>query len=524
MAATKIVTVQEMRQIEETSVRLGVPLDELQRMAAAAVAREIEGLLPESARPILFLIGPGNNGRDALIAADLLRDRGRAVRAYLAPKVASEDVLQRLREGGAEVAAHGDQADDGLLRRWLVEASLVVDGLLGIGIRGPVREPMAGIIAATNEETGAAGLPVVAVDLPSGIDADTGGVGGQAVRATHTISLGCVKAGVLQFPAANYVGKLRTVAIGLPSATYEGIRWELLSSETVAGLVPQRPLGGHKGSFGRVLVVAGSRNFLGAPYLAGAAAGRAGAGLVTLAVPEGHRTALAAQFPEATYLPLLESDEVESAEANAESIAESLPDCTALALGPGLGRSAGVSRLVMAVLESNRATARLPVVVDADGLNALSDEAEWWRRIGPGHVLTPHPGEMSRLTGMPTVAIQGDRWRVAREAAARWGQIVVLKGAFTVIADADGNGWVSPFANPALASGGTGDVLTGLVGGLMAQGAAPMDAALAGVFLQGAAAEKFLADSETDRLLAGDLLPVIPRVIRELLAGGGRGL
>lgn len=516
MAAMKIVTVQEMREVEAASVRLGVSLDLLQQNAAAAVAREIERLFPGGFGPALFLVGPGNNGRDALIAADLLREGGWAIRAYLAPKVGSEDVLQRLREGGAEIQTHGDPADDRLFRRWVSEADLMVDGLLGIGIRGPVREPIAGIISMANEEATLHRVPMVAVDLPSGIDADSGEVGALAVRANHTISLGCVKAGLLRFPAAEYVGALVPVGIGLPPATYASIRWELLTPGEVAELLPRRPLNGHKGSFGRVLVVAGSRSFLGAPYLAGAGAARAGCGLVTLAVPEWQRTALAARLPEATYLPLLDSEEVAPAEANAQTIGELLADCNALALGPGLGRSPGVSRLVMAVLEANRSRARVPTVVDADGLNALAEEAEWWDRIGPGHLLTPHPGEMSRLVGLPTEAIQGDRWGVALEAAGRWGQIVVLKGAFTVVAGPEGSGWVSPFANPALASAGTGDVLTGLIAGLMAQGAAPVEAARAGVFLHGAAAEKLLASSGTDRLLASDLLPVIPKAIGDL--------
>lgn len=512
----KIVTVQQMRDIEQASVQQGVSLDELQRNAAAAVAREIDRLFRGVSRPAVFLVGPGNNGRDALIAADLLRERGWSIRAYLAPKVGSEDVLLRLRAGGADIQAEAEAADHQLLRCWVSEAALVVDGLLGIGIRGAVREPIAGIITAANEEAERHRVPVVAVDLPSGIDADSGEVGGAAVRAGYTISLGAVKAGLLRFPAAEYVGSLVPVEIGLPLAAYSSIRLELMTAEEVGKLVPRRPQNAHKGSFGRALVVSGSRHFLGAAYLCGAAAARSGCGLVTLAVPEWLGFSLVTMLPEATYLPLLDSEEVEPAGANAQTIAEVLPDCSALAIGPGLGRSAGASRLVTNVLEANRRAGRVAAVVDADGLNALAEKTDWWSGIGPGHVLTPHPGEMSRLAGLPIAAIQGDRWRVAREAAARWGQIVVLKGPFTVVADQGGDTWVSPFANAALASAGTGDVLTGLIAGLMAQGAAPAEAARAGVFIHGAAAEKVLASSGTDRLLASDLIAVIPKVIRDL--------
>lgn len=509
----KIVTVQQMREIELASVKYGVSLDQLQQNAAAAVAREVERIFEGSEGPALFLVGPGNNGRDALIAADLLRQRGWAIRAYLAPKAGSEDVLEKLEEGGASVHAQRDAEDHRVLRRWIDDAQVVVDGLLGIGIRGWVREPIAGIIAVVNEETESSRVPVVAVDLPSGVDADTGEIAGCAVRCDYTISLGCVKAGLLKFPAAEYVGQLVPVEIGLPRESYESVRLELLIGEEIAEMLPMRPLGAHKGIFGRVLVVAGSRNFVGAPYLAGGAAARSGCGMVTFAVPEWQRTSLAALLPEATYLPLLDVDDVESAEADAQAISEVLPDCKALIVGPGLGRGPGQSRLVMGVLEAAGRTAGLRAVVDADALNALAVEERWWERIGTGHVLTPHAGEMARLTGLSPLEIDKDRWGVALETAGRWGQTVVLKGAFTVVADPSGDGWVSPAAMPALATAGTGDVLTGLVAGLMAQGMPSTEAARAAVFLHIAAARQVLASGGVDRLLASDLLPAIPVAI-----------
>lgn len=512
----KIVTVEQMRAIEQASVEHGVSLEQLQRNAAGAVAGEVERLFEGVSEPVLFLVGPGNNGRDALIAADLLLRKGWSVRAYLAPKVGSEDVLQRLREGGAAIYAQAEAGDHELLRAWVRDASLVVDGLLGIGIRGAVREPIAGILAAAGEATAAHGVPVVAVDLPSGVDADSGAIAGIALRADFTISLGCVKAGLLRFPAAEYVGRLVPVEIGLPPESYASIRLELLVAEGVAGLLPPRPLSAHKGTFGRVLAVTGSRNFVGAAYLLGAAAARSGCGLVTFAVPEWQRAPLATLLPEATYLPLFDSEEVGRAEANVQAIAEVLPDCAALAIGPGLGQGPGQTRLVMGVLEANGG--RVPTVVDADGLNALVGEEGWWERIGPGHLLTPHPGEMARLTGLSPAAIQENRWGTALEAARRWGQTVVLKGAFTVVADPGGDAWVSPAAIPALASAGTGDVLTGLMAGLMAQGATATEAARAAVYLHVAAAEQSLAINGTDRLLASDLLPAIPVAIRDLLS------
>ena len=511
----KIVTVEQMRAVEQASVELGVSLDELQLNAAGALAREVEGLFSEGCGPALFLVGPGNNGRDALIAAELLVQRGWMVRAYLAPDVGSEDVLTRLREGGAAVQQHADAGGWGLLRAWIAQATVVVDGLLGIGIHGTLREPMAGIVTVAGDEVGVRRVSVVAVDLPSGIDADSGQVAGVALRADYTLSLGCVKVGLLKFPGAGYVGRLIPVDIGLPEASCTGLRVELLTGGSTAPLLPARPLGGHKGTFGRVLVVAGSRNFVGASYLAGAAAARSGCGLVTLAVPEWQRTALVSSLPEATYLPLQDGSE-EAWEANAQAVAETLPACNALAIGPGLGQGESVTRLVMAVLESNRGAQAVPTVVDADALNALAGVDRWWERIGAGHILTPHPGEMARLTGLSTVEISEDRQAVALDAARRWGQIVVLKGAFTVVAAPEGTAWISSAAISALGSGGTGDVLTGLMAGLLAQGAESVDAARAAVYLHAAAAELSLASRGTDRLLASDLLPEIPRAICDL--------
>ncbi|HEX2924394.1 MAG TPA: NAD(P)H-hydrate dehydratase, partial [Chloroflexota bacterium] len=401
------------------------------------------------------------------------------------------------------------------LQSLVAESEVVVDGLLGIGIHGTVREPMAGIVTAAGAEAAENRVPVVAVDLPSGIDADSGEVAGVALRADYTISLGCVKAGLLRFPAAEYVGTLIPVGIGLPAGIDSDIRVELLTAADVAPLIPPRPLNGHKGTFGRVLLVAGSSNFVGASYLAGAAAARSGCGLVTLAVPEWQRAALVPLLPEATYIPLLDGKEAQQG-ANLRAVMDTLPACNALAIGPGLGQGDGIVELVLGVLEGNRGGPKVRAVVDADGLNALATVDRWWERIGAGNVVTPHPGEMSRLVGIPTVEVNANRVDVALDAARRWGQVVVLKGAFTVVADPDGAAWINPAAMPALGSGGTGDVLTGLLAGLMAQGASPLDAARAAVYLHTAAAELTLASSATDRLLASDLLTSIPRAICDL--------
>ncbi len=511
----KIVTVEEMRGIEQAAVVHGVTLDLLQRNAAAAIAREVAPLAGDTDRAVLFLAGPGNNGRDALIAAAILSEGGRRVRCYLAPRVSSEDVLALLATAGAEILRDEDPDGREILRGWIKDAAAVVDGLLGIGISGPVREPMAQIISTVDDEARSSRVPVIAVDLPSGIDADTGAVDGPAIHATWTLSLGCVKTGLLRFPAAQHVGRLLPLEIGLPPGIDAHIRLQLITPSDVASLLPPRPLDAHKGSFGRVLALTGSRNFVGASYLVGGAAARSGCGIITLAVPEWQRVALAPLLPEATYLPLLDTVDSDSARRNARAVAETLPDCNVLAIGPGLGQGQPQTELVMGVLATARHLEGLQAVVDADALNALVAVERWWERIGPGYVLTPHPGEMSRLVGLGAGEVNARRWEVAREAAARWGQIVMLKGAFTVVAAPDGSAWVSDAALPALATGGTGDVLAGIIAGLMAQGLAGIDAARAGIFLHAAAARFVLASTGADRLLASELLPAIPSAIAE---------
>jgi ADP-dependent NAD(P)H-hydrate dehydratase / NAD(P)H-hydrate epimerase len=508
----KVVTVEQMRVVEQAAVDRGVSLDELQRNAASAVAAQLGRLFAGEDRPLLFLAGRGNNGRDALLAAAILRARGRQVAAYLAPGVGSEDVVRRLLAGGARVHQEEDSSDRRLLREWVEGALAVVDGLLGIGIRGEVREPVAGLISAVAEACARSSVPVVAVDLPSGIDADTGEIAGVALRADFTVSLGCVKTGLLKFPAAGYVGRLLPVGIGLPSGSDDFAQLNLILSDEVRRLIPSRPLDAHKGTFGRVLVVAGSRPYVGAAYLAGAAAARIGCGLVTLAVPEWQQATLATLLPEATYLPLPEAMTPDDAAGNAEAIAEMLDVSDALVVGPGLGQGAGPARLVRGLLEANARGRRVPCVLDADALNALAGWDSWWNAVGAECVLTPHPGEMARLSGLSTPEVNAQRWDLARSTAARWGQTVLLKGAHSVVADSAGSAWINPHAIPALASGGTGDVLAGMIGGLIAQGATPLDAAKAGVYLHGDAALHALEASGADRLLASDLLPAIPRV------------
>ena len=326
--------------------------------------------------------------------------------------------------------------------------------------------------------------------------------------------------GLFAFPGAGAVGLLETADIGLPPSVSDDVEVDLMGPEWAASALPERPMDAHKGSFGRTLVVAGSGSYVGAAALAASAAYRAGAGLVTLAVPESIRDALAARAPEPTFIPLPESSPGVASPDAADVILERLPRFDAMLVGCGLGQSPDTRRLVEALLFSG---GRLPpTVVDADGLNTLAAMAaegrRWWETLPPA-VLTPHAGEMARLTETDAAALQGDRIDSARRHAQSWNKVVVLKGAYTVVARPDGGAMLSPFANPGLASAGTGDVLAGAVAGLLSQGVEMAQAASLGVYLHGLAGERVRDRLGGVGMVAGDLLPALPLAIRELGEG-----
>jgi NAD(P)H-hydrate epimerase len=353
----------------------------------------------------------------------------------------------------------------------------------------------------------------VAVDVPSGIDADTGAVEGAAVRADLTIALGAVKAGLLRFPAAALVGRLVVHPIGLPGGTEQAAQVRLLDAAMARSLLPARPLDAHKGTLGWVLVIGGAREYIGAPVLSGSAAAYSGCGLVALAVPPQAQVAAATALPEATFL----LRDAATGGEQAAVLADRLSSFEALVLGPGLGRDDESLTLVRELLQRLAALEHPPkVVIDADALYVLANWPDWWRQIPAGCVLTPHHGEMARLIGQDVATVVPSTWELAVQRAVEWGQVVVLKGAHTVVADPAASARVYPRANPALATAGSGDVLAGLIGGLAAQGLAPREAAQLAVVVHALAAERALSVSERRSLVASDLLTQLSAVLREL--------
>ncbi len=514
----KLVTAAEMAVLEDAASEQGTPPEELMEAAGLAVAQEVWinlGAAPECR--VAVFVGPGNNGGDGLVAARHLHELGASVTVVLLAKRATRDAnLRRLVDLDVSIQAIDGSATD-VLDEALAGADAVVDAVLGTGRA----RPLDGVIAAALDrvsETKArlAGLTVFAIDLPTGVDCDTGAVDPHALAADVTVALGCSKVGLHTLPGAAVAGRVEVVDIGLPESAVAASKTELLNARWVRDRLPVRPPGANKGTFGHVLVVAGSRTYVGAARLTALGALRTGAGIVTVACPESVQPMIAAGLTETTYLPLPEDGGVIVARA-AVPVARALQGYDACVVGPGLGQGSSQESFVRQLLCSLDENAP-PVVIDADGLNALAALPEWWQRIGATCVLTPHPGEQARLTRRTTSEIQSDRLASAQHAARAWGQTVVLKGAYSVVAAPDGHSGVNPYANPALATAGTGDVLAGAVAALLARGVKPFDAACCAAYLHAAAAEGVRGDLGDAGMLAGDLLPELPRTLRELRA------
>jgi NAD(P)H-hydrate epimerase len=393
----------------------------------------------------------------------------------------------------------------------LRDAGLVIDALLGTGFQGEPRGAIGAAIRALSDWTG----PVIAVDVPSGLEADTGRLAALHVRAGHTVTFGLPNIGLASFPGREAAGEISLANISLPRPLLErdDLRVEWLNAERVLGLWAPRAADAHKGDAGRLFVLAGSIGMTGAATLTCEGALRAGAGLVTLGVPASLNPILEVKLTEAMTVPLPETEGHAHCEESAPAVRGWLGRADALAVGPGVGRDPRTAALLREMIRD----CPIPLVVDADGLNLLApaDAATF-----PAHaVLTPHPAEMARLLGTETGDVQSNRLEIAKTAAARLGCVVVLKGAATVVAHPDGRAAINSSGGPALATGGSGDVLTGMVAACLARGLAPYEAALAAVFLHGVAGEAAGERYGAPGAVAGDVARAIPEALRRLRAG-----
>jgi NAD(P)H-hydrate epimerase len=512
-----------MRQAEQECVRRGIPTSLLMENAGRAVAEAVRDILRDAGKMVLILVGPGNNGGDGLVAGRYLHNWGVTVCLYLMRARSPDDPnLKAVVDRGIETVEAGQ--DNGLARleERLRSADVVLDAVFGTGIRRTIAGHISGILTAVGEEKARRRkMRIVALDLPSGMDADTGVADPSCLYADETVVLGFPKVGLFNVPGADRVGRMRVVDIGIPTGLDESGVAELASDDWVRLLLPPRPIVANKGTFGRVMVVAGSTSYPGAAYLACTGALRVGAGLVTLAAPASIQPVLSSKLTEVTHLPWPESGTGGAAAAVA-TVRRGLGGYNVLLVGPGLGQSPPATRLVRSLL-LGKAKTRAICVVDADGLNILAKQGhpdEVWRRLADDAILTPHPGEMARLMGIEVGEIQRDRIAVARTMAGKWHKTVVLKGAYTVVAAPDGRVTVSPFANPALASGGTGDVLAGAISGLLSQGMTLFEAAAAGVYLHGKAGEMVSRKLGDAGVVASDILAELPLAIREIKRSG----
>jgi len=505
----KLVTADEMREMDRRTIEeWGLPGMVLMENAGRAVARSAEEMLEELAGGrVVVVAGRGNNGGDGFVAARWLHRAGRDVEVCLL--AGGEELSGNAATNYAFARRMGvpihERADRELLDERLAGAALIVDGVLGTGISGEVRGAAREAIAAIN----AAPAPVLAIDIPSGVHADTGGILGDGVQAHTTVTMALPKLGLYQYPGRERCGQVIVAPIGISRELTESdeLRTNLTLAADAAGMLPSRSPEMHKGDAGRLLIIAGSVGMTGAAALAGLAAARSGAGLVYIACPESLNDILEAKCTEVLTLPMPETEARSPALAAEEPIAEFAADMDAVVLGPGLSQheeSAELARRLAARIEP-------PMLIDADGLNAFAGRVEeLGDRPGPT-VLTPHPGEMSRLTGRSIGDIQADRLGSARAAAEATGAVVVLKGAGTVTASPDGEAWVNPTGNEGLAGGGTGDVLAGMIGAFLAGGAPALGAAVAGVYYHGRAADLAVQPGMRG-LVASDLLHVLPTV------------
>lgn len=514
----KLVTTSQMRAIEKEADSKGVSYAQMMSNAGRGLAEVTHALGQANGWDgITGIVGSGNNGGDTLVALTWLAEAGWHSHAYLVNRNATDDDLVRAYlDAGGEVKLSAE--DKGLvsLRTFLEDSDLLLDGLLGTGIKLPLRKEAALVLQGVSSILSDLELApfIIAVDCPSGVDCDSGACADETLPADLTITMAAVKQGLLKLPAFEYVGELECVEIGLPANldSWNALHVDVADADMVSAWLPERSSASHKGTFGTAFVVAGSTSYTGAALLAGSAAYRMGAGLVTMAVPEPLYTALAGHIPEATWVTLAHESGFISEHA-VDAVLKNVARATAMLMGPGLGNHPSSKTFIETLLPS----IKIPSVFDADALRHLAQISEWYKKLFALAVLTPHPGEMSALTGLSREEIQADRQIIAEKFAREWGHVVVLKGAFTVIASPDGRTSIIPVATPALARAGTGDVLAGLIVGLRAQGMDAYESAVAGAYIHAQAGLRAAEDfGTTASVLARDVLAAVSEIIAEL--------
>jgi ADP-dependent NAD(P)H-hydrate dehydratase / NAD(P)H-hydrate epimerase len=511
-----IVTAEQMREMDRLTIHeYGVPSLALMERAGEGIARVIlDRFFKAAKKGVLVVAGKGNNGGDGFVVARLLKQK----------RIPCEVVLLARRGGLSTDAAHNLRAfikrkgkvveiDAGgltQLGRRISQSGLLVDAILGTGVKSEVTGLFAEAITLMN----ASGLPIVSVDIPSGLDTDRGTALGVSIQAEMTVALGYPKLGEVIFPGLSSVGELAVADIGIDHRAVEKVapKTELLDDEMIRWLVPRRDPDTHKGTYGHLLVMAGSRGKTGAAILACRAAMRMGAGLVTLAAPRSLNDIFASSLVEVMTEPLRDNVAEEMEPLGDAEWRRLLERKNALLFGPGVGVTEAARNALRWLLK----TLEVPWVIDADGLTNLAIDIDRLRSAKSPPILTPHPGEMARLIGRDTAAINKDRVGAAQFFAVTHRCHVVLKGARTVIATADGRVFINPTGNPGMASGGMGDVLAGMLAALLGQGFSPEDAMKLGVYLHGLVGDRVAAERGPIGLIASDIIEGLPAGLRQI--------
>ncbi|MCD5390579.1 NAD(P)H-hydrate dehydratase [candidate division NPL-UPA2 bacterium] len=542
----KLVTAEEMREIDRRTIEdFGVPSLDLMEKAGGGVAQAVAGMLGNlPGKRVVIFAGKGNNGGDGFVAARHLQEKGTKVSLYLLGR--KEEVkgdarvnLERLSQlpteiitvkhtakGSAEGSRSsavrqcrftgsavrqypkGNERDLESAKGDISQSHLIIDAILGTGTKGTVDDLLAEAIKLLN----ATAKPIVSVDIPSGLDADGRGPLGVCVKATKTVTMGLPKRGLVLYPGAEYVGELTIADIGIPQELLGKGKINLLTAEDIRALLPVRREDSHKGDYGHILVLAGSVGLTGAAALTSLGALRSGAGLVTLAVAESLNPIMEVKLTEVMTKPLPETEDGTLSLKAEEKILELVKKIDILAIGPGLSTSEETSELVRRLIVK----VEKPMVIDADAVNALSGNISTLKRAPGPRIITPHPGEMARLLGKSREGVQADRIGISQEVAEETGATVVLKGARTIISDSEGSVYVNPTGNPGMASGGVGDILTGMIASFLGQGLGEIEAAQMGVYLHGLAADIAKESKGELALIASDLLDSLPRAIKRL--------
>lgn len=503
----KLVTADQMREIDRVSIEeRGISGIQLMTAAGRAIALDVADNLEMGS--VVLLCGKGNNGGDGFIAARFLHRAGWKAVVVIVDEPQQGDARTAWEQlpPEIEIRSFSDLNDP---VAYFAGFDAAVDALLGTGTKGRPRPPFDAIIEALN----AARIPVFSADIPSGLHPDNG-TAELAVRAARTITMGLPKVGMVSGDGPSYCGSIRVEPLDFPAdlLAAEDSPYNTMSPVEAAALLPNRPRDGHKGTFGMLLVAAGSDPMPGAAVLAAGGALRAGCGLVRVLTTPVVRSAVANHLPEVilTEVPSSGPYLVPMAAEEREQI---LLRVTAIAAGPGIGTNEKTGKFLASLLETET---HLPMVIDADALNLLADDPVLADKLTPRCVLTPHPGEMGRLLGVPTSDVQADRWTAARDAAKKFGCIVLLKGYGTIVAEPDGTATHIPSGNTAWARGGSGDVLTGVIGSLLAQGCKPADAAKLGAFVHGLAADIYTRDRSPRGATTTEIAALLPMAFREL--------